>query len=74
MVSCCTRGGSGLLLGTISSQEEQCCSGTAAQGVGGSLSLEVFQSSGDVALRDVDCGHGGVDWGWTWGSESSFPT
>ena len=25
----------------------------------GSLSLEVFQSRGDVALRDVGSGHGG---------------
>ena len=29
--------------------------------------LEVFQSLGDVALRDV-----GVGWGWAWGSWSSF--
>jgi len=27
---------------------------------GGSLSLEVFQSHGDVALRDVGSGHSGV--------------
>ena len=32
----------------------------------GSPSLEVFQNSGDVALRAVVSGHGGVGWGWTW--------
>ena len=39
----------------------------------GSPSLEVFKDHGDVALRDVGSGHGGVGWGWTWGSERSFP-
>ena len=29
------------------------------QGVLGSLSLQVFQSHGDVALREVGSGHGG---------------
>jgi len=24
----------------------------------------VFQNRGDVALRDVGSGHGGVGWGW----------
>ena len=39
----------------------------AAQRVGGrgSLSLEVLQNCGDVALRDAGSGHGGVGWGWT---------
>jgi len=32
MASCCARGGSGLMSGKISSQEEWCCIGTAAQG------------------------------------------
>ena len=31
------------------------------------------QSCGDVALRDVGSGHGGVGRGWTWGSEGSSP-
>ena len=31
----------------------------------GSPSLEVLQNHGDVALRDVVNGHGGVGWGWT---------
>ena len=31
----------------------------------GSPSMEVLQNSGDVALRDVGSGHGGVGWGWT---------
>ena len=30
--------------------------------MGMSPSLEVFQNCGDVALRDVDSGHGGVGW------------
>lgn len=29
---------------------------------------------GDVALRDTGSGHNGMGWGWTWGSERSFPT
>lgn len=43
----------------------------------GSPSLEVSRSCGDVALRNTVSGHGGVglglDLGWTWGSEASFP-
>ena len=35
MASCSARGGSGWILGNISSQKEQCCSGTAAHGGGG---------------------------------------
>ena len=35
MASGCATGGSGWILGTISSQKEQCCSGTAARGDGG---------------------------------------
>ena len=37
---------------------------TDAQGVGGSPSLGVLQSRGDVALRDVGSGQrwGGLDW------------
>ena len=38
-----------------------------------SLSMEVFKDCGDVALRDVVSGHGGVGWDWTWRSERSFP-
>ena len=37
-----------------------------AQGVVGSPTLEVFHNCGDVALRDVVSGHGGMGWGWTW--------
>ena len=40
------------------------------RGVVGSLSVEVFQSHGDVALRDVVSEHGGV--GWAWGSGGLF--
>ena len=40
--------------------------------VGESLSMGVFCR--DVALGDVVGGHGVVGWGWTWGSERSFPT
>jgi len=35
MTLSCARGGSGWILGTISSQKERCGSGTAAQGGGG---------------------------------------
>jgi len=59
-------------LGIISSFKEWWCSGTAVQGVLGSLSLQVFQSCGDVALRDV--GMMGMGQDWTWGSYRSFPT
>ena len=56
MALCCTRGGSGWLLGKISSQKEQLCTGTAVQGVWESPSLEVLKNCGDVALRDVVMG------------------
>ena len=36
--------------------------------------MVVFQNCGDVALKDVVSGHGGVGWGWTWGSQIPFPT
>jgi len=39
--------------------------GTAAHGGGQSLPLEVLTNHGDVALRDVVSGHGGMGWGWT---------
>ena len=52
----CSREGSGWEPGRISSQKEWCCSGTAAQGVVGSPSLEVLQNCGDVVLRDVVMG------------------
>ena len=41
--------------------------------VGESLLLQVFKSHGDVALRDVVSGHGGVGWVWTGCSLWSFP-
>lgn len=53
---------------------EWCCTDTASQGVVGSPSLEVLQSHGDVALRDVIMSMVRLDWGWTWGSQWSFPT
>ena len=52
MTSDCSRGGSGWILGKTP-PKEQCCTGTAAQGVVGSPTLEVLQKYGDVALRDV---------------------
>jgi len=55
------------MLGKMSSEKEWCCSGTAAQGVLEPPSLEVFQTHGDAALRDVPNGFGGMGWGWTWG-------
>ena len=38
-------------------------------GGGGLPSLEVFQNHGDVAVGDMDSGHGGMGWG----SERSLP-
>ena len=66
MASSCARGGSGWILGEISSLKEWSGIGTAAQGVLESLSLEVVKSHGDVALRDMVSGHGGMGWGWIW--------
>ena len=62
---CCARGESGWILGNIPSPKEWSGIDTAAQGVVGSPSLEVFQSHGDVAQRDMARGHGGMSWGWT---------
>ena len=52
------------MLGKNSSLEEWCCGGRAVWGVVGSPSLEVFWNHGDVALRDVVSGGGGMGWGW----------
>jgi len=49
----------GWLLGRISPQKEQWTTGTAAQGGGESLSLEVFKKRVDVALKDVGSGQYG---------------
>ena len=68
----CVSGGSGWILGNISYQKERSGTGTAARGVVGSPSMEVFQSHGDVTLRDVGSGHGGVGWGWTWNLRDLF--
>lgn len=32
-----------------------------------------IQNSGDRTLGDVVCWHGGISWGWTWGSERPSP-
>jgi len=65
-----SRRGSGWILGKTS-PKERWGTGTAAQVVVGSLSLEVLQSHADVALKDVG------SWTW-WGGpgdlEGSFPT
>lgn len=53
----------GWILGTIYLQEEWWCIGTGGPGKVGSPSLGVFQSRGDVALRGVGSGRGGVGWG-----------
>ena len=47
------------ILGKNYSPEEWWCSGTAALRVVGSPSMEIFKNSRQVALRDVDSGHGG---------------
>ena len=31
-----------------------------------SLSLKLFKNLGDVALRDMVSGHGGMGWSWDW--------
>ena len=38
--------------------------------VGESPSLEVFKERGDVALKDMVSGHGGLGWAWTWGAHA----
>jgi len=62
----CARGGSGWLFRAIPSPKERWGSGTAAQGVVGSPPLEVSQSCGDVALRDIGSGRGGGELGLDW--------
>jgi len=53
-----TRGGSGWVFGKIYSQKEW--QGIRTREVMESPSLEVLKSHGDVALRDVVSGHGGM--------------
>ena len=62
---CFFRGVSGWILIKYFAQKERLGTGS-----GGSPSLGVFQHRGDVALR-VN-GHGGMGWGWVWGSWRSF--
>jgi len=50
MASSCARGGSGWILGNIYSQIGEILE-WAAQGGGGSPSLEVFKNNGDAAAR-----------------------
>lgn len=59
-------------IGTSSPKSSQALAWTV-WGVGESPSLEVFQDSGAVALRDVISERSGVGWGWTWRSERSLP-
>ena len=66
----CTRGHSGWTLGKISPQKERCCSGTAAQGVVRSPSLEVFRAVEMWHWRIWALGTVGMGWGWTWESWS----
>jgi len=47
------------MLGNISSPKERCCSGTAAQEVVGSPSMEELQNCGDVTLRNMVRGYDG---------------
>ena len=64
----CARGGSGWVLGKFILGKSSDALVRAGKGVVDSLSPEVFQNCGDVALSDVVSGHGGMGWGWTWGS------
>ena len=57
MASCCTRGGSDWILGTISSHNELCEPlAQLPRGVMESLSLEVFKNHVDMALRGAVVG------------------
>ena len=72
MASRCTRGGSGWIMGKISSLK----SGAAVAQLPREWGVTIpggVQNRGDVALRDVGSGHGGVGWGWTWGYGRAFP-
>jgi len=60
MASSYGRESSHLILRKISTQKEWSSVGTAAREVGESPSLEMFKNCGDVALRDMGCGHSGV--------------
>ena len=60
MASNCTRGGSGWILGNISSQKKMVkYSNKQPREVVGSPPLEVFKIRVDVVLRDMVSGHGG---------------
>ena len=58
-------GGSGWVLGKKSSQKECWAVAQLHRGMVESPSMEVFKKRGDVALRDVVSGHGGMGWSWT---------
>lgn len=71
MALSCTGGGSGWILGKISSKRVvRHWHWHRDQGVN---VPEVFQSCGEVAPRDLGSGHGEVGWGWGWRSNRSFP-
>ena len=53
MALSCVKGDAGWILGKISSPRSSQALAWTVWGVGESSSLEVFQDSGDVALRDV---------------------
>lgn len=52
MASCCARGGSGWILGSISSPKEQSALAQVVQGSGESTPHGVFKEHRDVALGD----------------------
>jgi len=68
------RGGSGWILGNISSPKERSGSGTAAQGNDGVTVPGGAPEAGRGATEGRGYGHGGMSWAWTWGSYRSFPT
>ena len=63
----CTRGGLGWMFGSIRKSGDALPYTTHYPGRC-SPSLEVSQNCRDVALRDMGSEHGGLGWGWAWGS------
>ena len=67
MASSCARGGSGWILEKNYSLKRVVLQWhRLPREMVESPFLEMFKNHGDVALRDMVSGHGGMGWGWTW--------